>query len=200
MQPIPYWGEELDGEWVYEPKYDGWRLQVIVNDEIQLWGRRLEKNPNWTEKLKWLVKDTKLPKGTILDCELCTDKGRNYIPGLFTGYPRAEGIINVFDIVYYKGKFIGNPPYYERKEILKELKLKKPFRIIEPIKLGKDVHPEKIIREFLKIKIDNLIEGIVLKKRDSLYLPGKDGPLGTADWRKMKDLIYEKIIKIKNGN
>jgi len=29
MQPIPYFGEEFKGDWIVEPKIDGWRLQVI---------------------------------------------------------------------------------------------------------------------------------------------------------------------------
>jgi len=46
MQPIPYFGEKLGSGWVYEPKIDGWRLQIIKfpNSEVELWGRRLEKN------------------------------------------------------------------------------------------------------------------------------------------------------------
>lgn len=45
MQPIPYFGENLKGNWIVEPKIDGWRLQIIKysNGKIEYWGRRLEK-------------------------------------------------------------------------------------------------------------------------------------------------------------
>jgi len=54
MQPIPYFGEKFEGKWIVEPKIDGWRLQIIryPDGKLELWGRRLEKNPNWTDKLQ----------------------------------------------------------------------------------------------------------------------------------------------------
>lgn len=80
MQPIPYFGESLKGTWIGEPKIDGWRLQIIrySNGKVELWGRRLEKNPNWTEKLKSLVEKAEkiLPPGTLLDTELYSTGGR----------------------------------------------------------------------------------------------------------------------------
>jgi ATP-dependent DNA ligase len=62
MQSIPYFGEKLKGEWIVEPKIDSWRLQIIkhLNGKIEYWGRRLEKNPNWTENLKFLNKFWKI--------------------------------------------------------------------------------------------------------------------------------------------
>lgn len=29
MQPIPYFGELIGEDWIYEPKIDGWRVQII---------------------------------------------------------------------------------------------------------------------------------------------------------------------------
>lgn len=87
MQPIPYFGEELRGEWVYEEKIDGWRLQIIkLNGEIKFFGRRLDKNPDWTDKLIVPKEGIGriLPEETILDAELYSDRGRRYIPSLFT--------------------------------------------------------------------------------------------------------------------
>ncbi len=37
MQPIPYFGEEFKGDWIVEPKIDGWRLQVIKSAGGELW-------------------------------------------------------------------------------------------------------------------------------------------------------------------
>lgn len=53
MQPIQYFGEKLEGEWIVEPKIDGWRLEIIkVKGKVYFYGRRLEKNPDWSDKLK----------------------------------------------------------------------------------------------------------------------------------------------------
>lgn len=34
MQPIPYFGEKIKGEWIIEPKIDGWRMQLIKYSKI----------------------------------------------------------------------------------------------------------------------------------------------------------------------
>jgi ATP-dependent DNA ligase len=183
MQPIPYFGEELVfAEWLFEPKIDGWRLQIIKypNGKIEFWGRRLEKQPNWTEKLAYLTKYLeKLAKGTLLDSELYTNEGRNRIPSLFTKNFTCQPIIYVFDIIFYQNKFVGDLPLKERKELLKTLPLEKPFFLI----LGKELKDIKLAYEEA-IKAGN--EGIIIKKLSSPYQLSPDGPIATENWRKIK--------------
>jgi hypothetical protein len=182
MQPIPYFGEKLEGKWAYEAKVDGWRLEIIKkNKHVEFWGRRLEKKPDWTEKLKALPKELlkDIPDGTILDAELYTEKGRRLIPSLFTKNPKAKPIVFIFDIITYKNKFIGNMPLYERKKFLKSLKFEEPFRILEFKKV-------KNLEEHLKECIKKGFEGIVIKELQSQYSIGKDSPMATQYWRKIK--------------
>ena len=102
MQPIPYFGEHLRGKWIVEPKIDGWRLQIVryPHGRLEFWGRRLEKNPNWTDKLQFLVKPAKriLPYGTLLDAELYSTGGRRFIPSLFAKAPRVLPLIYILYI------------------------------------------------------------------------------------------------------
>lgn len=182
MQPIPYFGEELKGDWIYEPKIDGWRLQVIIyqDGKIEFWGRRLEKNPNWTGKLSYLKEYLKdIEKGTLLDCELYTNEGRNKIPSLFTKKFTCQPIIYVFDIVFYQNRFIGNLTLRERKEILKSLKLRKPFYLL----MGEEL---KDIKEAYEKAIKEGNEWIIIKNLSSYYQISKDGPIATENWRKIK--------------
>ncbi|MCS7250017.1 MAG: hypothetical protein N2323_03695 [candidate division WOR-3 bacterium] len=183
MQPIPYFGEELNLEdWIYEPKIDGWRMQVIIyeNGKIEFWGRRLEKKPNWTEKLSYLKEYLKdIEKGTLLDCELYTNEGRNKIPSLFTKNFSCQPVIYVFDVVFYQSKFIGNLTLKERKEILKSLKLRKPFYLL----MGKELKDINLAYEEA-IREGN--EGIIIKNLSSYYQISKDGPIATESWRKIK--------------
>jgi len=184
MQPIPYFGEELKGDWICEPKYDGWRIQLIKcsNGEIKIFGRRLEKNPDWTKKLGYVAEKLEkiLPSGTILDAELCSDKGRRFIPSLFCSTPKAKPQIFVFDIIYLNNEFLGNKELSERKQILKkEINFEEPFYYTEFEML-------KNINEALKNAIKQNHEGIVVKKLKSLYIISKDAPTATADWRKIK--------------
>jgi ATP-dependent DNA ligase len=183
MQPIPYFGEKLSGEWIYEPKIDGWRMEIIkFQGKVEFWGRRLEKKPNWTKKLIGIIPKRALnniPNGTILDSELYSDRGRRFIPSLFAPECKAKPIIYVFDIIFYKGEFVGNLPLKERKKILEFIEWKDPFQLIRYEKVT-DI--EKHLREALM----NNFEGIVIKELNSPYVIGKDSPMATANWRKIK--------------
>jgi len=181
MQPIPYFGEELSGDWIVEPKIDGWRLQIIKNNnKIFFFGRRLEKNPDWTEKLK-IPKDIfeEVPDGTILDGELYSDKGRRGIPSLFSNSGKANPIIFIFDIIYLGYEFIGNLPLFKRKEILNSIKFKEPVKVLE---YEKFIDLEKSLKE----KISLGYEGIVIKEINSKYVVLKEGPFVTLYWKKIK--------------
>ena len=182
MQPIPYFGEKLNGEWIVEPKIDGWRLQIIKyeNGRIEYWGRRLEKHPNWTKNLSYLNSSLKeIPNGTLLDCELYSTKGRRGIPSVLARTKQAEPLIFVFDIIFLDNRFLGNKPLRERKKILEQLKFKPPIYLIEYKKLGN-------LEESLKENLEKGYEGIVLKNLDSSYIISKEAPIATHHWRKMK--------------
>jgi ATP-dependent DNA ligase len=182
MQPIPYFGEKLSEEWIVEPKIDGWRLQIIKyrDDKIEYWGRRLEKKPNWTKNLKFLDKFLEnVPKGTLLDCELYSTKGRRGIPSVIKKTGKAKPKIFVFDVVFLKGKFLGKKPLRERKRILEKLKFKKPFYLLEFEKL-------KNLKESLKKSLKKGYEGVILKNLNSPYLISKEAPMATHYWRKLK--------------
>ena len=184
MQPIPYFGEQLEGAWIYEPKYDGWRMQLIKysNGEPKIFGRRLEKNPDWTRKLNYITEKLEkfLPVGTILDAELCSNKGRRFIPSLFCPNPKAKPQIFVFDIIYLNNEFLGNRELWERKQILKEeIKFEPPFYYTEFKQL-------KNISSALRNALEQSHEGIVVKKLESFYFISEEAPTPTADWRKIK--------------
>lgn len=183
MQPIPYFGEKIDGKWIYEPKIDGWRMQMLhyYNGKVECWGRRLERKPNWSEKLSRIVKLVKkvIPKGTIVDCELSSSAGRRFIPSLFAKKPKVKPIIYIFDVILFKGSNVSKLSLNERKKILRQLNLKPPFFFLSGKKLTnvKKNYTEEIKKGY---------EGIVIKKLDSPYLIGKESPIATHYWRKIK--------------
>lgn len=183
MQPIPYFGERLKGSWIVEPKYDGWRMQIVKTSsgKLDFFGRRLEKNPRWTEKLSYLVKvvDPVLPKGTILDCELCSEKGRRYIPSILCYPPKVKPIVYIFDVIFFENEFLGEFPLKERKKVLLKLKLEAPFYHTE-------FQPLTNIEQELKNFVSLGHEGIVIKEISSKYNLSKDAPVATEFWRKIK--------------
>lgn len=183
MQPIPYFGEKLEGVWIWEKKLDGWRMQIIKKEdgEVEFWGRRLEKKPNWTEKLRYLMPfiEKSIPSGTILDSELCAFKGRRFIPSLFATSPKDKPLIYVFDVIYLNKEFVGNLPLEKRKKILKEFNFKPPFYFLTFQKL-------KNIKEDFRKALSKNSEGMVIKKLDSFYMVGENAPIASLYWRKIK--------------
>lgn len=183
MQPIPYFGEELEGEWVWEPKVDGWRMQVIKYEDgrVEIWGRRLERHPDWTARLPYIAEMARafLPPGTLLDGELSHPSGRRYIPSLFTPKGAKSAQVFLFDIVFLKGDFLGDLHLRKRKEILLSLRIAPPFLIL-PSK------PVEDLLAHLKEAVERGSEGIVLKNLASPYLVGKEAPMATENWRKLK--------------
>lgn len=182
MQPIPYFGEKINSDWIYEPKIDGWRLQIIKDNtgKIECWGRRLEKKPNWTNKLSAVIKAAdNLPQGTIIDAELYSTKGRRFIPSVIAGNRKAKPIVYLFDVIYYQGKFIGNFPLKERKKLLSRIQVKPPLYVVE-------YKPVVDVKKHLLAMAKKGHEGIVLKKLSSPYLLSSSAPMATEYWRKIK--------------
>ncbi len=183
MQPIPYFGETLTGTWLYEPKIDGWRMQIMrrSNGHVEIWGRRLERRPDWTARLPYIAERCRrvLPKGTLVDCELSSTRGRRFVPSLFAKRPKAAPFIYVFDVLYLNNKDICRLPLRERKRFLDRLVLKEPF-----IPLLGDVLTS--IHKQLKDAIGLGHEGIVVKRIDSPYSVGTQAPIATHLWRKIK--------------
>ena len=183
MQPIPYFGESISGNWIYEPKIDGWRLQILkfANGKVEFWGRRLERNPNWTGKLKTIAMKAKklLPAGILLDAEISTSEGRRFIPSVFAAKASVRPIIYIFDIIFYQNEFVGELPLGERKQILSSIRVEPPFYHVK-------YKPIKDIKHHLWELVKRGHEGIVIKKLNSPYQIGHDCPIATENWRKIK--------------
>lgn len=158
-------------------------MQIICKQahELECWGRRLERKPNWTEKLHYLLEglDGVIPAYTLLDCELYSNGGRRFIPSLFARNPKVKPIVYVFDVVYLAGKDVCKRTLRKRKEALRNIPFSKPFVCV----MGKKLTD---IMQNHGSEVNKGHEGIVIKKLDSPYLVGKEAPIATQDWRKIK--------------
>lgn len=83
-----------------------------------------------------------------------------------------------FDLLYWKDRFLIDEPLWKRKELLQE-------NIKEGKSLAIPRHIEGRGRELFAAAERMDLEGIVAKRKDSLYYPGKR----TSVWLKMK--VYE---------
>jgi DNA ligase D-like protein (predicted ligase) len=175
-------------EHLFEIKWDGIRALTFVegNDYRALTRNRQDLKPSYPE----LAPLARLPDGTLLDGELVVLEGdhpsfsRSLERMHARGKLRVEALARkspaqyvVFDVLYLAGTSLLARPLRERRERLADLM----SDLGEPRILFSDgiVGPG---REFFEQVRARSLEGLVAKKLDSAYLPGKR----TRSWLKVK--------------
>jgi bifunctional non-homologous end joining protein LigD len=101
----------------------------------------------------------------------------------FQKQPTAPTLYYVFDVLWYQGHDLTQKPILERRKVLESI-----LRPIAGIQLGSYVEKEgKALFELTKEKG---MEGIIAKRKDSLYRPGKR----TSDWLKIKARLQQEFV------
>jgi len=188
---------EKMGKVAAEPKYDGTRLQIHCdkNDsEVNIFTRNLENVtlmfPDIVEALKKEIN----AQSVILDGEAIgydpkTDK---FLPFQETikrkrKYDIEEMIGKIplkyfcFDVMFLNGKGIIDKPFFERRKILAEILAKTNKTIMLSPQIITD-DPVKL-RQYHTLQKSEGLEGIVAKKLNSVYEPGRRG----NHWVKLKE-------------
>lgn len=168
--------------WSYERKYDGHRLQVVVQKgRTRLFSRS---GLDWTDKFPGLVTQlATIPADSVtLDGEVCvvTEGGHTNLGLLARAAFRQSDAVTffVFDILERDGMCLTNLPLRERREILRATLI-----ALGPNASVKQVESvERGGRELLELMRLQQHEGIVAKHADSVYRPG----MRTRDWIKIK--------------
>lgn len=174
------------GEVSVEPKYDG--LRVLIHFKKGKWIKAFTRNLNDVSlmfpELETIAKVTN-SKELILDAEAVgvdeqTKKAADFqttmqrrrkhdIAGSATKIPL---VFNIFDILYKDGESLIDDNYLDRREVLnKTIKQNSSFKITPSI-ITTD--PE-VIRDEYKKYIKLGLEGIIAKKTDATYIPGRTG-------------------------
>ena len=79
--------------------------------------------------------------------------------------------VNIFDILYYEGKSQLDIPFRKRRKLIEKIITNHPFKLIES-KFKITSNKEEIEKFYKKALKDNQ-EGIMLKKLDAPYKPGR---------------------------
>jgi len=185
---------EKMGKVVVEPKYDGTRLQIHwTKDKADFFTRNLENVTHmFPDLIKALSKEVKA-KEVIFDGEAIgfDPKTGRFLPFQETIKRKRKYEIGskakeiplkyfAFDILFKDGRDLINLPFNQRREILEKtiLKNSKIFKISPQIVTKS---PQEL-KEFHKIQIKNGLEGVVAKKWEAVYDPGRRGYI----WVKLK--------------
>jgi DNA ligase 1 len=165
------------------PKYDGFRVQIHKDgDNISMFSRNLEDMTHmFPELIVGALKQIK-SQTAILDTEALAyqPESEEFLPFQETTKRRRKHGIEemakalplrafVFDILYADGKSLIDTPLYKRMEILKNTVEKDDTLIPAP---GEVLTDPKDLQLMLDDSISKGLEGVVVKKVDSLYEAG----------------------------
>lgn len=182
---------EHGGETSLEYKLDGARLQIhIRKGEVKIFSRRLTEVTASLPDVVEQVKNNIQFSEAILEGEAVAI-GKDFRPltfqNLMKRFHRVKGIeemvreipvkLYLFDIIYLDGKLLIDLPYSERRKILS--------RVAGELELVPQVVTCSVdsAQEFFEEAKSKGHEGIIAKKMDSTYTPGRRG----RKWLKIKE-------------
>lgn len=179
-----------------EPKFDGLRIQLHFkagpNGFVKAFTRNMNENSWMFPELKELGKSVKASQA-ILDSEAVgVDEKRKVLANFQTTMTRrrkheieatASKIpikFYVFDILYKDTRSLIDLPYLKRREFL--AKTVRGGKILQVVDFIVTKNPRDIEKEMSR-ELSEGMEGIIVKRADSKYVPGRTG----WRWVKMKE-------------
>ncbi len=174
---------EVATQWIYEIKYDGYRLLTRVDKTaVQLFTRT---GKDWSHKLPALrqeVKRLQLPSGWY-DGEIVVQDpatGRPNFAALQDCMDSArsgEVVLHLFDLPYFDGKDLRQQPLHVRRAVLEKCLQKAPASSRVRFSQAFDEDTGSLLASACKLGL----EGIVGKRKDSPYVSRR-----SPDWIKLK--------------
>jgi bifunctional non-homologous end joining protein LigD len=166
-------------EWLYEVKFDGYRcLAGRDSAGVILWSKRgnlfIKQFPQIARACE------RLPPGTLVDGEIVAldEIGRISFNLLQHHRSKAQALLfYVFDVLVYRGRSLLKEPLERRRETLREI-----FNGIKPAPIALSESLNASADELLRVAREFGFEGIVAKRKDSIYESGKR----TGAWVKYK--------------
>src|ERR1041385_253742 len=176
-----------DPEWLYEVKWDGYRAVSYINKgKVDILSRN---NKSFNDKyypLRQLLAEWKID--AVIDGEIIVlnEKGQSNFGKLQNWRSEADGELTyyVFDILWYDGLDLMNLPLTDRKKILNDVLPKNDDRI----RLSQVVDSNG--NDFFEAAKQIGLEGIIAKKKDSLYAPDTRSKV----WLKIKAHKRQEVV------
>lgn len=172
-------------EWIFEVKWDGIRAISYVSEELSIRSRnQKELKDNFPElsELKDLARDTVLDGEIIVmkdgkaDFAALIKRSQNTKPGDIDYLARKfPATYILFDILEKDGKELLDVPLMDRKRILENSVREGKFVVLS-------LFVEETGTDYYRAALEKGVEGIMAKKKKSIYEPGKR----SNDWLKIK--------------
>jgi bifunctional non-homologous end joining protein LigD len=175
--------------WVYEIKYDGYRLLARIDGRsVRLFTRN---GNDWTGKLPKLaqaVAGLKLPSGWI-DGEIVVmnERGVPDFGALQNAFDRASTasiVYYVFDLPFFDGLDLRQLPLAQRRETLCTLVTRHPQESIHFSDAFEEA-PQVLLASARRVGL----EGVIGKRTDSAYVSRR-----SPDWIKLKTQLRQEFV------
>jgi bifunctional non-homologous end joining protein LigD len=155
-------------DWTYEVKLDGYRaIGVKTSRETILYSRNGKDFNKRFPQIAEALND--LPADTVIDGEVVAldESGRPDFHRLqHYGAKQSRIQYFIFDVLVLNGRDLTTLPLTERRKLLKSVKLRSPrIRVSEQFDISAD--------QMLAAVRQQGLEGVVAKRRDSVYEPAK---------------------------
>lgn len=164
-----------DQDWQYEIKWDGFRtLAYLQNGEVELRSRNNNSFNKRFSRIKEELQQFKI--NAVLDGEIVAlnENGFSDFDRLLCGEKQSLTYF-VFVILWYDGFDVTNLPLFERCLLLEQILPASPI-------IRFSSHIEADGKELFELAKTHNIEGVVAKKKESVYVPGTR----TKEWLKIK--------------
>ena len=177
----------------FEYKYDGVRVQIHKqNGRVEVFSRRLTDVTDSLPEVVEAVKRNIRPQSVIVEGEVIALDSAGYpiaFQHLMRRFKRIREVsgmaqkipltLYLFDILYLNGESLINQPYTQRRQILAQTSGEIP--------LTKQIITDQLAQAegFLKEALDAGHEGLMAKKPESPYTPGRRGKC----WLKIKPIL-----------
>jgi bifunctional non-homologous end joining protein LigD len=174
-------------EWQFELKLDGYRaLAYVKSGKADLRSRNNNPFNKKFERVHEALTQWKI--NAVVDGEIAVlnEEGHPDFNSIQQWEKKKSGqlVFYVFDLLWLEGWNVMNEPLHLRREIIKEL-------IPESGIIRWSDHIDAVGKDFFDIARQNNLEGIIAKKKDSLYVPGARA----KTWLKIKtEQRHEAII------
>jgi bifunctional non-homologous end joining protein LigD len=177
-----------DPDWLYEIKWDGFRVQAVVFDrKVRMWTRNLKDAatyfPHLLTPATWIEAREAIVDGEVVALD---EAGRPDF-GLLQerlGDAASPGLVyQAFDLLYLDGRSLLNVPLEDRKRLLKSV-----LRTHPRVRFAAHVVGEGLA--FFEAARAQRLEGMIAKLRRSRYEPGRR----TSAWLKVKIRPEQELV------
>ena len=178
-----------DDDWLFEIKWDGFRVQAVVDDgKVKMLTRNLNDAATYFPRLlgspgKWLEASQAVIDGEVVAVD---EDGRPDFSLLQTklGQKEATGLLyQAFDLLYLDGRSLLDVPLEDRKRLLRSV-------IKDHPRIRFASHVVRDGKAFFEAASKLGVEGMVAKLRRSRYEPGRR----TGSWLKIKIRPEQELV------